>query len=98
MADDFVHTVFKGGQWLNELEGGAEFGGRHSTKEARSRPVARTLNRKRPSMSFMTKTARSVSGIRMGTIPPPAKADRDVDCHRTRGARTARSNVSSAHR
>jgi hypothetical protein len=34
MADDFVHTVFKGGQWLNELEGGAEFGGRHSTKEA----------------------------------------------------------------
>ena len=33
MADGFVHTVFKGGQWLNEIEGGAEFGGTHSTKE-----------------------------------------------------------------
>ena len=33
MADGFVHTVYKNGQWANELEGGAEFGGPHSTKE-----------------------------------------------------------------
>jgi Mn-containing catalase len=33
MADGFVHTVHKGGEWLNEIEGGAEFGGTHSTKE-----------------------------------------------------------------
>jgi Uncharacterized protein conserved in bacteria (DUF2188) len=34
MADGFVHTVYKNGQWVNELEGGPEFGGAHSTKEA----------------------------------------------------------------
>jgi Uncharacterized protein conserved in bacteria (DUF2188) len=33
VADGFVHTAFKGGQWLNEIEGGAGFGGPHSTKE-----------------------------------------------------------------
>jgi hypothetical protein len=33
MADGFVHTVYKDGQWANEIEGGAEFGGPHSTKE-----------------------------------------------------------------
>jgi Uncharacterized protein conserved in bacteria (DUF2188) len=33
MADGFVHTVHKGGQWVNEIESGAEFGGTHSTKE-----------------------------------------------------------------
>ena len=32
MADGFVHTVDKKGQWVNEIEG-AEFGGPHSTKE-----------------------------------------------------------------
>ena len=50
MADGFVHTVFKGGQWLNELEGGAGSAGRTPRKRPRLRPVARTLNRKRPSM------------------------------------------------
>ena len=33
MADGFVHTVFKGGQWVNEIEGGSEIGGTHSTKD-----------------------------------------------------------------
>ena len=33
MADGFVHTVHKGLQWVNEMEGGAEFGGAHPTKE-----------------------------------------------------------------
>jgi len=34
MADGFVHTVYKKDQWVNEIEGGSEFGGSHSTKEA----------------------------------------------------------------
>ena len=34
MADGFVHTVYKGGQWVNELEGGDVFGGSAATKEA----------------------------------------------------------------
>ena len=34
MADGFVHTVYKNGHWVNEIEGGDEFGGSHSTKEA----------------------------------------------------------------
>lgn len=33
MADGFVHTVHKDGQWLNELEGGSAFGGSYATKE-----------------------------------------------------------------
>ena len=33
MADGFVHTVHKDGEWINEIEGGAAFGGAHSTKE-----------------------------------------------------------------
>ena len=33
MADGFVHTVHKGGRWVNEIEGGVEFGDTHSTKE-----------------------------------------------------------------
>jgi hypothetical protein len=33
MADGFVHTVFKRGNWVNEIEGGSEFGGTHPTKE-----------------------------------------------------------------
>ena len=34
MADGFVHTVHKGGQWMNEIEGGgAEVGGVHATKD-----------------------------------------------------------------
>jgi hypothetical protein len=34
MADGFVHTVFKGQQWVNEIEGGDVFGATHSSKEA----------------------------------------------------------------
>jgi uncharacterized protein DUF2188 len=33
MADGFVHTVYKNDQWVNETEGGSDFGGPHSTKE-----------------------------------------------------------------
>ena len=33
MADGFVHTVYKNGQWVNEFEGGSQFGGSHATKE-----------------------------------------------------------------
>lgn len=34
MAKGFIHTVFKGGQWVNEVEEGVSFGGHHKTKEA----------------------------------------------------------------
>jgi uncharacterized protein DUF2188 len=34
VADGFIHTVYKGERWVNEIEGGDEFGGPHSTKEA----------------------------------------------------------------
>lgn len=33
MADGFVHTVYKNDQWINEIEGGPQFGGAHPTKE-----------------------------------------------------------------
>ena len=32
MADGFVHTVYKNDQWVNEIEGGGDFG-TYSTKE-----------------------------------------------------------------
>jgi len=33
MADGFVHTVFKGGQWINEVEGGDPLGGGYANKD-----------------------------------------------------------------
>jgi Uncharacterized protein conserved in bacteria (DUF2188) len=33
MADGFVHTVYKDGQWVNEIEGSGAVGGVHATKE-----------------------------------------------------------------
>jgi len=33
MAQGFVHTVWKDDHWVNEVEGGAEFGGPYSGKE-----------------------------------------------------------------
>lgn len=33
MAKGFIHTVFKDGQWINEVEEGDAFGGAHETKE-----------------------------------------------------------------
>jgi Uncharacterized protein conserved in bacteria (DUF2188) len=33
MADGFIHTVSKDGQWINEVEGGNAFGGTHATKD-----------------------------------------------------------------
>ena len=51
MAEGFVHTVYKGGQWLNEIEGGAEFGGSHSTKgNRRLLPAVPGRCRMEPSM------------------------------------------------
>ena len=34
MAEGFIHTVYKDGQWINEVEEGSAFGGAHATKEA----------------------------------------------------------------
>jgi len=33
MARGFIHTVYKDGQWINEVEDGSEIGGVHATKE-----------------------------------------------------------------
>jgi len=33
MGNGFIHTVYKDGQWINEVEEGSAFGGAHSTKE-----------------------------------------------------------------
>jgi len=33
MAKGFIHTVYKGGQWINEVEEGEQIGGVHATKE-----------------------------------------------------------------
>ena len=34
MADGFIHTVHKNGEWLNEIEDGNELPGSFPTKEA----------------------------------------------------------------
>ena len=34
MADGFVHTVYKQGNWLNEIEGGSEIDSHYLTKDA----------------------------------------------------------------
>jgi hypothetical protein len=33
MAKGFIHTVFKDGRWINEVEDGEATGGSHATKE-----------------------------------------------------------------
>jgi hypothetical protein len=33
MARGFIHTVYKDGQWINEVEESGAFGGAHATKE-----------------------------------------------------------------
>jgi Uncharacterized protein conserved in bacteria (DUF2188) len=33
MAKGSIHTVFKDGQWVNEVEGGEAIGGVHATKQ-----------------------------------------------------------------
>jgi hypothetical protein len=33
MANGFVHTLYKDNEWINEIEGAAQFGGTHSTKD-----------------------------------------------------------------
>ena len=43
MADGYVHTVYKDGEWVNEIEGGDEVS-RHATKDEaveRGRELAR---------------------------------------------------------
>ena len=47
MADGFVHTVHRDGQWINEVEGGERASSTHATKDeavAAGRELAR--NRK----------------------------------------------------
>ena len=68
MADGFVHTVFKGGQWINELEGGAGFGGPHSTKEAAVAAGRTHAQQEQAEHVIHNQTARSVNGTRMETI------------------------------
>jgi Uncharacterized protein conserved in bacteria (DUF2188) len=33
MAKGFIHTVYKDGEWINEVEEGSAFGGAHATKD-----------------------------------------------------------------
>jgi hypothetical protein len=33
MGKGFIHTVYKGEQWINEIEDGEELGGIYATKE-----------------------------------------------------------------
>jgi hypothetical protein len=33
MASGLIHTVYKDGQWINEVEGGGRVSGPHATKE-----------------------------------------------------------------
>ena len=50
MPAGFVHTVSKGGEWINELEdGGPLLGGPYDVKEVASPPAASTLWITRPS-------------------------------------------------
>ena len=67
MADGFIHTVWKDGEWQNEVEGGDRVPGDFSTKEeavAIGRPAPSLT---RPSMSFTTRTARSASATPTAT-------------------------------
>lgn len=34
MARDWIHTVYRDGAWINEVEGQGQFGETHSTKDA----------------------------------------------------------------
>ena len=45
MAKGFIHTVYKGGQWVNEVEDGEEIGGVHATKEEAVRSGRAERNR-----------------------------------------------------
>jgi hypothetical protein len=33
MADGFIHTTYKDGEWINKIEGGEQVSGPHATKE-----------------------------------------------------------------
>ena len=45
MAKGFIHTVYKDGQWVNEVEDGEEIGGVHATKEEAVRAGRAERNR-----------------------------------------------------
>jgi hypothetical protein len=49
MADGFVHTVYKAGNWVNETEGGSDLAGTFSTKEDAA-PKGVKRGNARPSM------------------------------------------------
>ncbi len=49
MADGFVHTVFKDGMWVNQVEGGGTVGGSYPSRDiavAVGRSVARSRQTK----------------------------------------------------
>lgn len=49
MADGFVHTVYKDGKWINEIEGGGTVGASYPSKDiaiAVGRSVARSRQTK----------------------------------------------------
>ena len=50
MADGFIHTVWKDGEWQNEIEGGDRVPGSYVNKEEAVRPAAHALSPTRPSM------------------------------------------------
>ncbi len=75
MADGFIHTVWKDGEWQNEVEGGDRVPGDFSTKEeavaiGRARALADETD-----MSFITRTARSANATRTATILCTAPAN-----------------------
>ena len=49
MAAGYVHTVYKQGNWLNEIEGQSEINGHYVTKDAAVAAGRREPKRERPS-------------------------------------------------
>jgi len=49
MAKGLIHTVYKSGQWINEIEEGEEIGGVHATKEEAVAQAGHGRSRTEPS-------------------------------------------------
>jgi hypothetical protein len=52
MAQGFIHTVYKNGNWVNEVEGGSEFGGSHSGRRPGRRWPPPRLSHRFPGASI----------------------------------------------
>src|SRR4051812_39733540 len=72
MAKGFVHTVYKDGQWVNEVEGSAA-----STRPKKKPPrlVAPELAKTRPNTSSTNKTERSANATPTATTRRDARAN-----------------------